>query len=168
RQVVRKMYPHYEDGYYEYPVDRLLKLQDFITEDAMHNPDMLDRDNKPCLFVTKNGSATGVTIGSATGVFSYVREYCGDGTKQTSVEWSILPYDRKSGDFSAAGDSGSVIVDRRGRIGGLLTGGTGDPHTGDTSDTESTDITYATPFAWLFQRIKANGFPDAHLHPVIA
>ena len=29
--------------------------------------------------------------------------------------------------------------------------------------TESSDVTYATPFFWLLPHIKANGFPDAPL-----
>jgi hypothetical protein len=76
------------------------------------------------------------------------------------MEWSILPYDYKSGVFSAAGDSGPIIADTRGRIDGLLTG--------DGGKAESTDITYAMPFFWIFQRIKENGFPDAHRNPVMA
>ena len=87
-----------------------------------------------------------------------MREYFDDGTNQTSIEWAILPYDHKSGVFSAVGDSGSIIADTYGRIGGLLTGGAG--------NAEATDITYPTPFFWLLQRIKANGFPNAHLKVV--
>jgi hypothetical protein len=138
----------------------LLQLQGLISEDLMCNPDMLDHDGEPCLLVIKNGKATGVTIGRATGIFSYVREYFNNNTHHTSMEWAILPYDHKSGVFSARGDSGSVIADGRGRIGGLLTGGAG--------KTDSTDITYATPLYWLFPRIKANGYPNAHLYPVMA
>jgi len=145
---------------FEYPLDRLLKLDNIFSEDLMHDPDMLDHDGEPCLFVIKNGIATGLTIGRATGIFSYVREYFTNGTHQTSTEWAILPYDHKSGVFSAPGDSGSIIADSRGRIGGLLTGGAG--------TMEDSDITYATPFFWLLARIKENGFPNAHIHPVMA
>lgn len=41
----------------------------------MHNPDMLDENGEFSLFVIKSGISTGVTIGRATGIFSYVREY---------------------------------------------------------------------------------------------
>ena len=71
------------------------------------------------------------------------------------MEWGIINYDSKSKVFSECGDSGSVIADIRGRIGGMLTGGSG--------KTKSFDMTYATPFWWLPEHIKANGFPDAHL-----
>ena len=126
----------------------------------MRHPDMLDSDGERCLLVIKKGNTTGLTIGRAIGIFSCVREYFSDGTNQTSREWSILPYGNKSGVFSEAGDSGSIIADTRGRIGGLLTGGAG--------KAGSTDITYATPFFWLFECIKANGLPNAHLDPVVA
>jgi hypothetical protein len=74
------------------------------------------------------------------------------------MEWGIINYDSESEVFSEPGDSGSVIADIRGRIGGMLTGGSG--------KTKSSDMTYATPFWWLLERIKANGFPNAHLNVV--
>jgi hypothetical protein len=101
---------------------------------------------------------TGTTIGRANGVFSIVRNYFTESLHQTSMEWTILNYNTKSGVFSEPGDSGSVIADIRGRIGGMLTGGSG--------KAESSDVNYATPFWWLFERIKANGFPNAHLNVV--
>ncbi|KAG8952880.1 hypothetical protein FRC04_003329 [Tulasnella sp. 424] len=160
-EFASKMYPRADAAStFKYPYDRLLQLRDLISEDLMRNPDMLDHDGEPCLLVIKNGNTTGVTIGRATGIFSYVREYFTNNTHQTSMEWAILPYDHKSGAFSAPGDSGSIIADGLGRIGGLLTGGAG--------RTESSDITYATPFFWLFPRIKENGYPNAHLNPVTA
>jgi hypothetical protein len=155
------MYPRIDAAStFKYPDDRLLRLRGLISEDIMRNPDMFDHDGEPCLFVIKDGKTTGVTIGRATGIFSYIREYFGNNTHRTSMEWAILPYDNKSGVFSAPGDSGSMIADPVGRICGLLTGGAG--------KTESLDITYATPFFWLLPRIKANGFPHAHLYPVMA
>lgn len=144
---------------FKYPDDRLLPLQDLISEDLMRKPDMLDHNGESCLLVIKNGSATGVTIGRATGIFSYVRKYFGNNTHQTSMEWAILPYDNKSGAFAAPGDSGSIIADGLGRVGGILTGGAG--------KTASSDIIYATPFFWLLPRIKQNGFPHAHLYPAV-
>ncbi|TFK81505.1 hypothetical protein K466DRAFT_502009 [Polyporus arcularius HHB13444] len=138
------------------PCDRLYKLHGHLREEDMHRPNLFNGKGEECLMVVKSGSGSGVTVGSATGIFSYVREYFDDGTHRTSREWAILPYSQTSGVFSALGDSGSLIADGRGRFGGLLTGGAG-------ADTRHFDITYATPFFWLWPRIKANGFPDAHL-----
>lgn len=148
------MYPR-DDGKatFRYPVDRLLPLLDMITKERMCEPDMLDTNNEACMLVIKNGSATDVTIGRATGIFSFVRD---DETGQESMEWAIYNYDHKSSVFSAPGDSGSIIVDGLGRIGGLLTGGTG--------KTEAFDVTYATPMWWLWPRIRLH-FPNAHLYP---
>jgi hypothetical protein len=130
-----------------------------ITDDLMRNPDMWDSDGEPWLLVVKSGNATGTTIGRANGVFSIVRDYFNDmSVNQTSMEWGIINYDSKSEVFSEPGDSGSVIADIRGRIGGMLTGGSG--------KTNSSDMTYATPFWWLLGRIRANGFPNAHLNVV--
>jgi len=130
-----------------------------ITEDLMRHPDMWDLESELCLLVVKNGNATGTTIGRANGVFSIVRDYFNDmSVNQTSMEWGIINYDSKSEVFSKRGDSGAIIADIRGRIGGMLTGGSG--------KTESSDMTYATPFWWLLGRIKANGFPNAHLNVV--
>ncbi|KAH8108684.1 hypothetical protein DFH11DRAFT_1862160 [Phellopilus nigrolimitatus] len=153
-QFTLKMYPR-DDGKtsFKYPGNRLLQLRDMITEERMRDPDMLDHNNEACLLVIKNGNATDVTIGRATGIFSFVRD---DETGQESMEWAIYNYDNKSGVFSAPGDCGSIIVDGLGRIGGLLTGGTG--------KTETSDVTYATPMWWLWPRIKQH-FPNAHLYP---
>jgi hypothetical protein len=124
----------------------------------MRTPDMWDSDGEPCLLVVKNGNATNTTIGRANGIFSIVRDYFQDmAINQTSMEWGIINYDSKSEVFSEPGDSGSVIADIRGRIAGMLTGGSGKT---------MSDITYATPFWWLLEGIKAKGFPDAHLSVV--
>ena len=125
----------------------------------MHKPDMWDSDGEPCLLVIKSGNATSTTIGRANGVFSIVRDYFSDmAVNQASMAWGIINYDSKSEVFSKPGDSGSAIADIRGRIGGMLTGSSGTK--------KSSDMTYATPFWWLLDRIKANGFPGAHLNVV--
>ncbi|KAJ3897897.1 hypothetical protein F5879DRAFT_813351, partial [Lentinula edodes] len=138
------------------PIERLLPLESIIPDSLMHTPDMWDVNHEPCLVVVKNGNATGTTYGRANGPFSIVRTYFLDmSIHQTSMEWGIMNYGYKVGVFSEPGDSGSIIADLRGRIGGMITGGAG--------HTKGSDLTYATPFWWLLERIKANGFPDVHL-----
>jgi hypothetical protein len=51
---------------------------------------------------------------------------------------AIHPYNHKDGAFSTSGDLGSIVVDGLGRIVGLLIGGSG--------ATDSTDVTYVTPY----------------------
>ncbi|KAI5796327.1 hypothetical protein DFH27DRAFT_112451 [Peziza echinospora] len=148
------MYPR-EDGptTFKYPDRRLLRLHGMISEELMRAPDMLDHNDDMCLLVIKNGNSTDVTIGRATGIFSFVRD---DDSSKESMEWAIYNYDSKSGVFSAPGDSGSIIVDGLGRVGGMLTGGAG--------KTETSDVTYATPMWWLWPRIQQQ-FPNANMFP---
>jgi hypothetical protein len=161
KEFTLKCFPRGDANWeFEYPDDRQLPLIGVITDKLMRTPDMWDEDGEPCLLVVKRGGATGTTIGRANGVFSIVRNYSLQmDVNQTSMEWGIINYDNKSEAFSEPGDSGSIIADIRGRIGGMLTAGAG--------KTKSTDMTYATPFWWLLKRIKANGFPKAHLLDVV-
>ena len=124
---------------------------------------MLDLDGKPCVLLIKNGYGTDTTIGRCNSIKSFVRRRFPDGNAQTSMELAILGHSKlkwqaKSGrEFSNSGDSGAIIVDGEGRVAALLTGGCG-------KDDDSTDITYGTPFEWLWDRIKAK-FPSAHFYP---
>ena len=145
---------------FEYRFDRLLPLQGTISTAELRRPTLVDENGDPCLMVLKRGNATDVTIGRGNNVFSFVRHYFKDKEPQTSKEWPVLSYneDYKSFGFSGQGDSGAVVVDGLGRIGGLITCGGG--------DTDDFDITYATPIEFLLQRI-AKQFPNAHLNPVV-
>ncbi|KAH7888331.1 hypothetical protein F5I97DRAFT_2002004 [Phlebopus sp. FC_14] len=135
--LMRMLYPHNTSPHtFEYPADRLLHLRGTIPVEEMHKPTMLDQNGDHCIVVLKRGCTTGLTVGRAN--------------------WTIIPYDKESGAFSANGDSGSVVVDGRGRIGGLLTGGDG--------ITQRLDLTYVTPIDFLMERIKAwKGAARAHL-----
>ncbi|TRM67082.1 hypothetical protein BD626DRAFT_452493 [Schizophyllum amplum] len=159
-EFTRKCYPHTADWRFRYPVDGLLRLEGILSDDQMRKPDMHGLANEPCLLVVKNGSASGTTIGRANGIFSIVREYLDDShINQTSMEWAILNYGSSNLEvFSKPGDSGSIIADIRGRIGGMLTGACGND--------ELSDMTYATPFWWLLERIHTNGSPDVHLNVI--
>ncbi|KAH8992420.1 hypothetical protein EDB92DRAFT_1945213 [Lactarius akahatsu] len=156
-EIVSKMRPDPANpASFIYPLRGLLPVQGVITEDELRRPQMHDADGDPCLMVIKNGSATGTTIDRANGIKSFVRQHFPDGNHETSMEWAILGHGLWSRSFSAPGDSGAIIVDGEGRIGGLLTGGSG--------GTESTDVTYATPFYWLLEERIKTRFPNAHLY----
>ena len=143
--------------YFEYPSDRLLRLKDTIPDSQMRRPTFLDKNGDPCLIVIKDGAKTGVTIGHANGIESLTRKDFHGGVGGDSWEWAIVAYSTKFTEpFSAPGDSGAVVVDGIGRIGGLITGG-------GRGVKDSLDVTYATPINFLLERIKANGYPDAHL-----
>lgn len=142
---------------FKYPTDRLLRVQGIIDDERMRHPDTMGQDGEPCPLVVKHGYTTGTTIGRANGTLSVVRRYKAGGgaVEGDSLEWVILNYDNKSKVFSKGGDSGSAIVDINSHIGGMLTGCSG--------STDAFDITYATPFQWHLNRIKAK-FPNAHLN----
>jgi hypothetical protein len=133
-----------------------MPLRGVIEEGELYRPLLIDQHDERYLMVIKNGRTTGVTIGRANSVKSYLREDLSDGTAVRSMGWAIVSYDQKSSVFSAPGDSGAIIVGGKGRIGGLIIGGTGSP-------TKSLDITFATPFYWLMKRIQTR-FPNAHLY----
>ncbi|KAF8346380.1 hypothetical protein F5887DRAFT_1073567 [Amanita rubescens] len=140
-EFVHKMHPHPEGrSSFEYPVDGLLQVKGIITEEEIHQPTSLDENEEECLIVIKNGRSTGVTIGRGTSIESFVRVHHDYGIKSTSMEIAIYSYSHKDGPFSAPGDSGSIVVDGKGRIVGLpvLNGGSG--------KIDSTDVSYVTPY----------------------
>jgi hypothetical protein len=102
---------------------------------------MRDENDEPCLIVGKSGRSSGVTWGTANEVMSVTRK---TPAAVNSKEWCMLSSISKP--FSEAGDSGSVIFDLRGRIGGIMSSGMG--------LTDSLDTTYATPMDWLLSDIK--------------
>ena len=131
------MFPHPEDrAGHEYPEDGLLQAYGVVKGDEIRQPQYLDAHGEKVLFVVKNGQATGTTVGRANGLESFARIYIDHGIDHTSIEIAILPFSRQQSPFSAPGDSGSIILDRAGRIVALLTGGCGrrtsptGPHTG--------------------------------------
>ncbi|KAF8270015.1 hypothetical protein EI94DRAFT_854808 [Lactarius quietus] len=147
------MFPQPQDRKnYSYPEDGLLQAYDFVREAEMRNPQQLDVHGEKCLLVVKNGLTTGTTVGRVNGLESFRRVYGDYGIGHKSLEIAVLPYDQRHGKFSDAGDSGSVVLDRGGRIVGILTGGSG--------PTDETNITYVTPYWWVEEQVKAK-FPVA-------
>ena len=127
----------------------------------MRHSTTLDQNGNPRLLVIKRSNTTGLTIGWANDVCSYTNNYDSNGKAETSKEWAILPFDSKPGRaFSKKGDSGSVIVDGFGRIGGLLTGGACSASCSDMN----MDITYATPISFLLKRMQDNGLYEPNIH----
>lgn len=106
----------------------------------------------------KHGLTTGTTIGRVNGLESFRRVDGHHGISNKSLEIAVLPYDKTHSKFSDAGDSGSVVLDRAGRIVGILTGGSG--------ATDATGITYLTPYWWVEEQVKAK-FPSCFLYEVV-
>ncbi|CAL1712109.1 unnamed protein product [Somion occarium] len=123
---------------YRYPRDGLLQAYGVVQDDEFRDPQHLDVHNEKCLLVVKNGLTTGTTVGRANGLESFTRIYDDYDIKHTSTEIAVLPYDKMRSKFSDAGDSGSIVLARDGRIIGILTSGAG--------STDKTNITYLTPY----------------------
>ena len=70
------MYPDAETRTnFKYPCGGLMQLRDFVKDGELRHPTMLDANGEYCLIVVKNGATTGVALGRATGIESFVREY---------------------------------------------------------------------------------------------
>lgn len=139
---------------FQYPDNVLLALQGMLTADQIDNPTYLNSQGDRVRRVLKRGLTTNTTVGTLTRYMSFVRQYFQTG-KLDSLEAAILSHERDSGTFSKAGDSGSLIVCPTGEFVALLIGGT-------SKGTGSSDITYATPFEWVWDLVKAE-FPGADL-----
>jgi hypothetical protein len=133
---------------FEYPYDRLLQIRGIVSDAELRNPSDKDKNGDPCIIVLKRGKKTGLTVGRVNNVDSFVRTYWNDDTADTSMELPIFGYESKYEPFSDPGDSGSVVVDGKGRVIGMITGGVG--------CTTSSDVTYVTPAEFLFDQIRAH------------
>ena len=111
----------------------MLRLSGVIPEAELHTR----------MTVLKRGKGTKLTLGLSSPVQSYVRTTERVGTY--SREWPIYGHD--GGAFAAGGDSGAIVVDRSGRIGGIVTAGQVD------GEVDGADITYVTPMWWLLERM---------------
>ena len=148
------MHPHPEgQSSFKYPIGGLLQVKGVVQRDEIRRSTQLDAHCEPCLLVIKDGKAAGVTVGRATGIESFVRTYAECGIiKSTSMELAVYPYSHGDGSFSALGDYGSIVVDGGGRIVGLLTSGSG--------MTDSTDVTYLTPYSYRGRFPRGPPVPD--------
>ncbi|KAJ3478093.1 hypothetical protein NLI96_g10002 [Meripilus lineatus] len=153
------MFPNPEDRVgYKYPQDGLLQASVVVQAHEICNPTNIDANGEKCLLVVKNGLATGTTIGRASGMELFTRVYTERGHKKTSIDLAVLPYGRRTGSFSAPGDSGSIVLTRDGSILGMITGGAG--------NTYGTDVTYLTPYWYIEEEIQ-KAFPGCRLYEVV-
>lgn len=139
---------HTEDGY--------LKVSGVVPRSDFEDPPHVDHNGDRCLIVIKNGATSNVTIGYANSLESSTRIYGSTHENTyTSHKIAVIPHECEKHAFSGPGDSGSVVLDRDGRIVGLLTSGNGLAGT--------TDWSYITPFRLLQNQIEAR-FGDFTLY----
>ena len=140
---------------FKFPDDGLMHLGRILTADEVKHPNTKDTQGDPIRRVLKDGYMTGLTVGGLGKFMSFVRKYFPTGL-QESVELPIFNHEDEPDTFSKGGDSGSLIVDIRGRFVALLTGGS-------NKDTDGSDITYATLFEWIWELV-CKEFPGADLY----
>jgi hypothetical protein len=156
------MYPHITNPpSFKYPPNRLLRISGVVPDSELWNlsPRTVDHNDDPCIMVIKRGHTSDLTVGRLNNIRSFTRyldRFAGI-ENGISKEVVVLPRDSKLGAFSCCGDSGSAVVDGKGRLVGLITGGSG--------DTEVSDCTYVTSISFILKRmremgIKANLFPS--------
>ena len=134
---------------FEYPFDLLLQLHDIIPDAELRDPTQRDSNGDRGIMVLKRGKTTGLTVGRLNNMPSYTRTYWEDGTSDVSMEWPIFNYGYEGSVFSKAGDSGSVVVDRKGRIAGVIAGAAG--------CRLPTDVTYMIPAEFICNQMLARG-----------
>lgn len=97
-----------------------------------------------------------MTCGVANEIATHVRNYVTSkvGTFDAK-EWPILAYDKSFSPFSGHGDSGALVVDTRGQMGGMVTSGSG--YSEKTYD--------AAPIFALLKDMEKNGWrrPNANV-----
>jgi len=154
RTFLDLMFPNPNDHkVYAYPLYGLLRISGVVSLDEIRHPKQLNAMGEPAMAVIKNGRFTGTTVGWMSSLKSLVRYYDKHTDIQfTSRDLTVVPYDGdplRSGGFSGEGDSGSVIVERSGRVVALLTAGGG-----RSGVAYSTDVSFATAYCELEKHIK--------------
>ena len=101
------------------------------------------------------GMKFGRTTGYTTGVFNTIRSHCMlPNTDGESEEWCFLG---KNCDFAGKGDSGSFVLSGRGKLGGVVIGGSMDNYN---------YLAYVTPISEVFQDIQQRLGYTVHLPEV--
>ncbi|KAH9849331.1 hypothetical protein C2E23DRAFT_387013 [Lenzites betulinus] len=149
---------------FEYPGDRLLKFSGTIPDTPIDSSDSgtLDPGEDPVIMVIKRGGASGLTVGRLNSIRSIVRFSFKGKLCLSTRELAVYPRNFESGAFSEPGDSGSVVIDGRGRVAGIITGGAG-----PTSQDKSSDCTYVRSINFLIERLKENGY-EPNIFPTAA
>ena len=126
----------------KFPSNRVLRIQGVVTREQLANPDCYDENGDPVYIVGKDGCTTGFTVGRYSGLEAYLCDKSG----KESIEVAVYNYSKTSGNFSASGDSGSLIFTGGGLMLAIL-------HSG-MSKGSSSHVTYGTPAWWVVDQLK--------------
>ncbi len=136
-----------------------MRLQGVIGLDEITSTTSGGTSPYTALTVMKIGAVSGFTWGTSNEVRSLRRVAAGNDWL-VCKEWCVLGVpndDDEAKAFCNKGDSGSVVFDAEGRIGGIITGGCNqEEHTEEwaKNDFSSMDVTYVTPMEVLMESLK--------------
>ncbi|KAF9793113.1 hypothetical protein BJ322DRAFT_996293 [Thelephora terrestris] len=127
----------------KFPPNRQLQIRGVVTRELLANPDCYDDGGNAMYVVAKDGNTTDLTVGRYTGLEAYLCDEFG----KESIEVAIYNYSKTSENFSAKGDSGSLIFTGDGRMLAVL-------HSGMPRGL-SNHVTFGTPAWWVVDRLKS-------------
>jgi hypothetical protein len=135
----------------KFPSNGLLRIQGVVTHEDLATPDSYDKNGDPVYIVGKDGNTTDFTVGRYSGLEAYLCDQFG----RESIEVAIYNYSKTSGNFSAKGDSGSLIFTGDGRMLAVL-------HSGMPKGLSS-HVTFGTPAWWVIEQLKGP-YPHAEFY----
>ncbi|KAI0282840.1 hypothetical protein BGY98DRAFT_1094158 [Russula aff. rugulosa BPL654] len=141
---------------FKLPRGRKLRIVGCTTKEDLDNPTELDSEGEPCIIVGKDDNTTDFTVGCYAGVISFTLNDTGVWSKELGIYNSSL---KKAEDFSAKGDSGSLVwrtKDGKGYIVGQL-------HSGENKGSSTSSMVAGRPGWYLLEQIK-KWFPNADFY----
>ena len=126
----------------KFPSHHQLRIGGAVPRESLASPDCLDENGYPVYIVGKDGNTTDFTVGRYAGLEAYLCDKLG----QESIEAAVYNYSKTSGNFSAKGDSGSLIFTGSGQMLAIL-------HSGMPRGFSS-HVTFGTPAFWAIQQLK--------------
>ncbi|KAJ3566899.1 hypothetical protein NP233_g6713 [Leucocoprinus birnbaumii] len=142
---------------FEWPLDCLLRFSGTMSDEEMYhsNPsNTVNPSGDTTIMVLQRGRTSGLTFGRLNTLRSFTRQYCedepaGETSKEVAV-FALTGHERVPRPFSKLGDSGSCVVDGKGNVAGMLTGGAGAP--------DRLDVAYLTSANFILERLAVHGF----------
>ena len=136
------MYDHDDvPSEFKYPQRDLARVGGMLIADEINNPNSKNLVEDTIRHVIKCGVTTNTTVGTMSKFESHIHWYLSLDTPRDSVEVTILPYGGPPGPFSRGRDSRALIIDALFKFVALLSG--------ETGNTDLSDITYGTLFKWI-------------------
>ncbi|KAH9944412.1 uncharacterized protein BXZ73DRAFT_87317 [Epithele typhae] len=108
------------------------------------------KNGHPCFVVMKDGSTTDLTVGNHAGLEAFLCNPQG----VESVDLAFFNYCSEDRPFSTRGDSGSLIVNGKGEMVGILHSGIFRESTFNKRHATFPHISFATPAWWVRKQLK--------------